>query len=32
MSLHGKVAVITGAASGLGRGFAVAFVKEGMLK
>jgi NAD(P)-dependent dehydrogenase (short-subunit alcohol dehydrogenase family) len=29
MSLHGKVAVITGAASGLGRGFALAFVKEG---
>lgn len=29
MSLHGKVAVITGAASGLGRGFAVAFAKEG---
>lgn len=30
MSLHGKIAVITGAGSGLGRGFAVAFVKEGM--
>lgn len=29
MSLRGKIAVITGAASGLGRGFAVAFVKEG---
>lgn len=29
MSLQGKVAVITGAASGLGKGFALAFVKEG---
>ena len=29
MSLHGKIAVITGAGSGIGRGFAVAFVKEG---
>lgn len=32
MSLQGKIAVITGGASGLGRGFALAFVREGTSK
>ena len=29
MKLKGKIALVTGAGDGLGRGFALAFVKEG---